>query len=127
MFVTADVLQMVPFQMLWEHLFTQLIGSSAANKGNLQRFWQSTRTPVCFHGVLSSYLFFFLFWLRFYIMIYFLVNYWIAPHFFNISFGSVFFCSISSVSLGFFFSFTLCFMVVCWFFASFWYFVTYFY
>lgn len=36
-------------------------------------------------------------------MIDFLANEWITPHFFSISFGSVFFYSTSSVSFGFLF------------------------
>lgn len=84
---------------------TRLVGSNEANKGNLQGLWQVARTPVCFHGVLSSYLFFFSFLAGFYIMIDFLVNDWIAPQFFNISFVDVFFYSTSSVFFEFLFLF----------------------
>lgn len=109
MSATADVLQMALAQMLCEHLFSQLLGSNATNKANLQGFWQLARTPVCFHGVPSSHPFLFFFFFLFLADILYHDSYfakWLdRSPFFTISFGGVFFYSTSSVFLRFLFIF----------------------
>lgn len=116
MFVTAEVLQIAPIQLLQEHLFTWLVSSIAANKGNLQGLWQLA-------GHLYAFMVFFLFfffsgWSFPSWYLFFSKLLWIIPHFPAFPLEMPFSLPFPVFCLAFFFSFTLHFLVVISFFPT---------